>query len=105
MLQDFGVQLYVYRDHNQNPCYRGEFRSYRPATLTQNFSQPVTWAPMALTGEKVSFKADLLLTKPALTVPAANWVKTLTRPTTCLEPSKTLELAFEAIDRDRRYEA
>jgi len=104
-LQDYGVQLSVFRGNNQSPCFYGEFWFYSPTSLNNVFSQAVNWAPMALTGEKFTFKANLLLSDPILTIPAINWLKYVTRPTTYLEPSKTLDLAFEAIDRDRRHEA
>jgi hypothetical protein len=104
-LNDYGVQLYVYRNNNLLPFYSCELWFYSPTSLNNTFSQSVCWTPSAFAGEKFTFKANLITTNPTVVTPAANWVKTVTRPTTYLEPSKTLDLAFESIDRDRRHEA
>jgi hypothetical protein len=106
-LQDYAVQVFVYRNGSQSAFWSSETWFYSPTTLTANFSQCVSWVAPAVTGEKFTFKANLVLTDPVQVIPATNWVKFVTRSTstTYVESSKPLELAFEVIDRDRRHEA
>jgi len=104
-LNDYAVQLFVYRNGSQSPFWSSEIWFYSPTSLTNTYNQGVTWTIPAITGEKFTFKANLVLTNPVQVVPATNWVIYVTHSTTYLEPSKSPDLAFEAIDRDRRNEA
>jgi hypothetical protein len=104
-LQDYAVQLFVYRNGSQTPLWSCEMWFYGPTDLNNIFNQLVTWGPAAITGEKFTFKANLVLTNPVQVIPATNWVKSVTKPTTYLEPSKPLDMACVAIDRDRRDQA
>ena len=102
-LQDYAVQVYVYRGTTQ--VYQAEVWFYSPTTTTPTFSQVCSWSPMAFLGQKFTFKANLLLTNPSQTIAAADKVITVTSPGTYLIPAKPTDYGFAAIDRDRRHEA
>jgi len=104
-LQDYAVQVFVYRNGSQSPFWSSEVWFYSPTSLTATYNQDVTWTAPAITGEKFTFKANLVLTNPVQVIPAANWIKFVIKGTTYVEPTKTLDSALVAIDRDRRNEA
>ena len=108
-LQDYAVQLKVYRGTNlTTPIYTCEQWFYSPTQLTNYFSKAVTWSPNAIFNQKYTFKAKLILTDGSQPIDASDWIKFVTYPPgpgTYLMPSKSSNLAFEAIDRDRRHEA
>ena len=104
-LQDYHVQLSVYRGSSGTPFHTSDTWFYSPTSLTNTFSKLVTWSPQAFLGNKFTFKAKLLLTNPVQTINAADWVVITTNPGTYLMPSGPSDLAFDAIDRDRRHEA
>lgn len=102
-LHDFSVQVYVYRGTNANPIFSVEVFVTNPTSLMNTISATASWNPGAITGEKFKFKANLIFNGQSY--PAVDKTVTVTRPTTYLEPSRTLEFACEVVDRDRRREA
>jgi hypothetical protein len=104
-LQDYAVQLYLYRGANPTPIQSFEVWFYNPTSLTSTFSQACCISPAALLGQKYTFKANLILTNPSQTIAAANLVITVSAPGTYLIPSKPRDYGFAAIERDRRHEA
>jgi hypothetical protein len=105
-LQDYAVQLFVYRGANPTPIWCAENWFYSPTSLTNSYSTWTCWSPNAVLGQKYTFKAYLVLTNPSQVITATPWAKFVTtNPGTYLLPSKPSNSAFVAIDRDRRHEA
>jgi len=104
-LQDYSVQLWLYRGANPTPIQYFEVFFYSPTTTTPTFSQVCTISPAAMLGQKYTFKAKLNLTNPVQTINATDLVIFVTAPGTYLIPAKPTDYGFAAIDRDRRLEA
>lgn len=105
LLQDYAVQVKVYRGNSTTAIWCAEQWFYSPTNLTHYYSVWTSWSPNAVLGQKYTFKAKLILTNPVQVIDATPVVIFVTNPGTYLLPSKPSNLAFEAIDRDRRREA
>jgi ELWxxDGT repeat protein len=81
VLQDFAVQVLSYRGNNPTPFNTIEQWTYGPTNLVNYFVYTVNIHPGPMTGEKFTFKANLITTNPPQVIPATNVIVTVTAGT------------------------